>query len=68
MDVRLYFIAGTITLALLILLTNSIQEHRRLQRGCASEGMTLVESRDGYRCRDDRGDLFLPPFKPEKHR
>lgn len=68
MDPRFYFIAGVITLALLMLLNNSIREHLRLERGCLAEGMTLVESRDGYRCRDERGDLFLPPFKPETKR
>jgi hypothetical protein len=68
MDPRLYLIAGAITLALLMLLNNSIREHMRLERGCLSEGMTLVEARDGYRCRDERGDLFLPPFKPENKR
>jgi hypothetical protein len=68
MDPRLYLIAGTILLALIMMLNNSIREHQRLKLGCASEGMTLVETRDGYRCRDDRGDDFLPPLKPEKKR
>lgn len=68
MDPRLLFAAGAILLALLMLLNNSIREHQRLQLGCASEGMNLVETSAGYRCRDDRGDDFLPPFKPEKKR
>ena len=68
MDPRLLFLAGAILLALIMLLNNSIREHQWLKRACASEYMTLVETRDGYRCRDDRGDDFLPPFKPEKKR
>jgi hypothetical protein len=65
---RAWAIACLFVLLVIVVLAQDAKERRRLELGCASEGMTLVETNAGYRCEDDRGDLFLPPFKPEKKR